>query len=550
MKSILILITVLFICSPRDANSQVSQEWAKRLNSSGTNNDYVYAMTCDASGNVYVTGRGGSDYLTVKYSADGNVLWQAVYNGPANDGDYGTAIAVDAAGNVYVTGRSFGNGTGTDFATIKYDSAGTQLWLQRYNGTNNDDDAPVSIAVDAAGNVYSGGWASRTSTGIDYAIVKYSAAGSQVWVRNYSGTGSGNDFMNNMIIDGSGNLYATGSSRGAVNDDYATVKYNSAGTLLWSARYEGSGVDEGAALTIDPLGSVIVTGSSVALNGKDYTTIKYNNAGVQQWLKRYNRISASDDTPVGIVSDNTGNVYITGYCTGLNTASFDYVTLKYNSNGDQQWTKIFNSGLVGVDDKATSIDIDQTGNIYVTGTTISGGSDVDYGTVKYSPSGDELWSVLYESSLSGNDNAVMVKADINGNVYVTGHSTGSITGLDYLTVKYSQPIGITPISTEVPEGFSLGQNYPNPFNPVTNIRIQMANSSFVKLAVFDLSGKEVAVLVNEELGAGTYNADFDASQLASGTYFYRLVVGELRNKSGNTNNGVDFTDVKKMVLVK
>jgi hypothetical protein len=538
MKSLITIITIFFICSPRDSNSQVSQEWAKRLNSSGANNDYVYAMTYDAAGNVYITGKGGSDCLTVKYSPEGTVLWQAVYNGPANDGDYGTAIAVDAAGYVYVTGRSFGNGTGTDFATIKYDASGTQLWLQRYNGTNNDDDAPVSIAVDAAGNVYAGGWSSRTTTGLDYAIVKYSAAGSQVWVKNYSGTGSGNDFMNVMIIDANGNLYATGSSRGAVNDDYATVKYSSAGTLLWSARYEGSGVDEGVSLTVDGSGSVIVTGfSTTAATGKDYTTIKYNNAGVQQWLKKYNRISASDDTPVGIVSDNTGSVYITGYCTGSNTASFDYVTLKYNSNGDQQWVKTFNSGLVGVDDKASSIDIDGTGNIYVTGTTISSGNDVDYGTIKYSPAGDVLWSVLYESALSGNDNAVMVKCGSSGNVYVTGHATGSISGLDYLTVKYSQPIGITPISSEVPEGFELGQNYPNPFNPVTNIGLRIADFGFVSLKIYGISGKEVAVLVNENLSAGTYNVDFNASQLSSGTYFYRVEV-----------NG--FTDVKKMIIVK
>ncbi|HAX48833.1 MAG TPA: hypothetical protein DCX92_07600, partial [Bacteroidetes bacterium] len=73
----------------------------------------------------------------------------------------------------------------------------------------------------------------------------------------------------------------------------------------------------------------------------------------------------------------------------------------------------------GVDDKASSIDIDETGNIYVTGSTISSGTDTDYGTVKYSPAGDVLWSILYENIVSVDDNAVMVKADNNGNVYVT-----------------------------------------------------------------------------------------------------------------------------------
>ncbi|MEO8514154.1 MAG: SBBP repeat-containing protein [Ignavibacteria bacterium] len=538
MKSLLIIITIFLISSPRDTNSQVSQQWAKRLSSAGSVNDYVYAMTYDTEGNVYVTGSGAGNYLTVKYSPEGALLWQASYNGPANDADYATSIAVDAAGNVYVTGRSFGNSTATDFATIKYDAAGTQLWVQRYNGTGNDDDAAVSIVVDAQGNVYAGGWASQTAGGTNYTIVKYSASGSQSWVRSYNGTGNSNDFMRTMIADSDGNLYATGKSRGTTNDDYATVKYSPAGTLLWSARYEGSGTDEGAALTVDGQGSVIVTGySTTAATGEDYTTIKYNNAGVQQWLKKYNRTSASEDIPVGIVSDNTGNIYVTGYCSGFNTASYDYVTIKYNSGGDQQWAKVFNSGLVGMDDKASSIDIDATGNIYVTGSTVSSGSDFDYGTIKYSPAGDVLWSVLYESNLSGIDNAIMVRSDNNGNVYVSGYATGSVSGYDFLTVKYSQPIGITPISTEVPEGFELGQNYPNPFNPTTNIKLQIARSGFVSVKVYDIAGKEVAVLVNENLSAGVYNVDFAASDLSSGTYFYRL-----------ETNG--FTSVKKMMLIK
>jgi len=541
MKYLLILFIIVFINSPRDVPAQVSQEWAKRLNSSGSSNDYVHAMTYDAAGNVYVTGSGGSNYLTVKYSPEGTVLWQAVYNGPANDADYGTAIAVDNSGNVYVTGRSFGTGTETDFATIKYDAAGTQLWVQRYNGSNNSDDAGISVVIDAAGNVYAGGWASQGSS-VDYTIVKYSSAGSQLWVRNYN-NGS-NDFLRAMVIDASGNIYATGVSRGASNDDYATVKYNSSGTLLWSARYNGSGVDDAKGLTVDQQGSVIVTGyATTAATGKDYTTVKYNNAGIQQWVKKYNRTGTTQDEAVGIVSDNTGNIYVTGFCTGSGTSTFDYITVKYNTNGDQQWAKVFNSGLVGVDDKASSIDIDEAGNIYVTGSTISSGTDTDYGTVKYSPAGDVLWSILYENIVSVDDNAVMVKADNNGNVYVTGNSSG-FSGFDFLTVKYSQPIGITPISTEVPEGFSLGQNFPNPFNPVTNIGLRIARFGFVSLKVYDITGKEAAVLVNENLGAGTYNVDFDASQLASGTYFYRLVVGD------NTNNGVSFTDVKKMILVK
>lgn len=547
MKSVITIIAIMIICSPRDTSSQVSQQWAKRYNSTGTANDYARAITFDAAGNVYVTGSANNNYLTIKYSPSGDTLWKAVYSGPANDNDTPKDIYVDAAGNVYITGSSFGNSSETDYTTIKYDANGNQLWVQRYNGTNNDNDEAVSVAVDGSGNVYAGGWSSTLSGSTDFVIVKYSPSGSQLWTRTYNGTSGGNEFMSKMIIDAAGNIYAAGRSRGVSNDDFLTVKYNSSGTLQWASRLNGNGNGNDAAvsLTVDNMGNVIVTGYTLG-NGtaKDYTTVKYNNAGIQQWIKNYNRVSASEDVPVGIVNDQQGNVYITGYCTGLNTTSLDYMTIAYNSNGTQLWAKSFNSGLVGADDKASSIDIDGSGNIYVTGSTISSGSDFDFGTVKYSPAGDVQWTILYENIVAVDDNAVMVKADNNGNVYVTGLSSG-FSGVDFMTVKYSQPIGITQFGTEVPEGFSLGQNYPNPFNPVTNIRVQMPNSGFVKLAVFDITGKEAAVLINGNLSAGTYNIDLDASHLASGTYFYRMVVGDNTNKGEN-----GFTDVKKMILVK
>ncbi len=98
-------------------------------------------------------------------------------------------------------------------------------------------------------------------------------------------------------------------------------------------------------------------------------------------------------------------------------------------------------------------------------------------------------------------------------------------------------IGINPISTEIPAQYILQQNYPNPFNPVTNITFSVPKAGLVKLTVYDAAGRESAVLFNGELSAGSYNYDFDASQLASGIYFYKLEAN-------------DFTQTKKMVLIK
>jgi plastocyanin len=98
-------------------------------------------------------------------------------------------------------------------------------------------------------------------------------------------------------------------------------------------------------------------------------------------------------------------------------------------------------------------------------------------------------------------------------------------------------IGITPIQGEVPSNFKLEQNYPNPFNPVTDIRFDIPRSAFVKLTVMNLIGQEVEVLTNGQLSAGSYVADWNASNYPSGVYFYRLEAGT-------------YSDTKKMILIK
>lgn len=114
--------------------------------------------------------------------------------------------------------------------------------------------------------------------------------------------------------------------------------------------------------------------------------------------------------------------------------------------------------------------------------------------------------------------------DGNWEVYYKRNPTGNLVGLQNM-------------NSGIPENFFLGQNYPNPFNPKTNFGFRIAHSGFVSVKVYDISGKEVAVLVNGNLSAGIYNIDFEASPLASGVYFYRL-------------DSDDFSDIKKMVLVK
>jgi hypothetical protein len=209
----------------------VREAWVARYNGPGNGTDYATALAVDSQGNVYVTGWSwGSgtnyDYATVKYDANGNELWVRRYNGPGNSGDAAYALAVDSQGNVYVTGRSIGSGTGFDYATIKYDANGNELWVRRYNSPGNGGDAALALAVDSQGNVYVTGVSEGSGTGRDYATIKYDANGTQLWVRRYNGPGNSEDVARALAVDRQGNVYVTGWSIGSgTGDDYATIKY-------------------------------------------------------------------------------------------------------------------------------------------------------------------------------------------------------------------------------------------------------------------------------------------------------------------------------------
>ncbi len=103
--------------------------------------------------------------------------------------------------------------------------------------------------------------------------------------------------------------------------------------------------------------------------------------------------------------------------------------------------------------------------------------------------------------------------------------------------QISELVGIENVNNSIPSKFNVSQNYPNPFNPQTKIKFDVPKTSFTKLIVYDLLGREVTTLVNEELKPGTYEADWDASSFSSGVYFYKII-------SGN------FVETKKMVLMK
>lgn len=147
----------------------------------------------------------------------------------------------------------------------------------------------------------------------------------------------------------------------------------------------------------------------------------------------------------------------------------------------------------------------------------------------------------FEKLISANENNYQLNS-----VFFVNETTGWTVG-NGGTIFKTIDGGSTDIKSKnevTPDSYSLEQNYPNPFNSVTSIKLQVTSYKFVKLIVFDMLGREVATLINEKLQPGTYEVTFDAGDLPSGVYFYKLTVAD------PMVTGQVFTDTKRMVLIK
>ncbi len=500
--------------------------------------DEAVAVAVDGQGNIYVTGisrDGNDDYATVKYDPNGTQQWAKRYDGAGNE-DTPSAIAADANGNVYVTGSSDGGTTIFDIATIKYNSAGVEQWVRRFNNPNNSSDFGNDLAMDGSGNIYVTGGSQN-----DFIVIKYTPSGNQEWVASYDGPGitpgsSAQDFGRAIFLDNAGNVYVTGTSRrGSI--DIATAKFNAAGVLQWAKHYDGPAlsVDEPAKVVVDGSGNVYVAGNSRGTNtDDDLVTIKYNSAGVEQWVMRYTSQGSGPEDAQDMGIDAAGNVYVTG-STNV-SGNNNFITIKYNSAGQEQWMAFYDDEA-HFSDGASDLVLDGAGNIYVTGSSQSPSVSTDFLTIKYNSAGEQQWVARYAGPTFF-DLAQAIALDGSNNVIVTGYTVD--IGVSYwTTVKYAQ-VPVTSVEDErapVPTEYVLSQNYPNPFNPSTTIRFDLPKAGLVTLKVYNLLGEEIETLVSEHRPAGSYTVNWTAGGLTSGVYWYRLQAGE-------------FTETKKLVIIK
>jgi len=365
------------------AASPGTRLWVKRYNGSGFGARALSVAASPTGNTVFVTGESTNqaqtalDYATVAYNATtGTQLWAKRYNGPGNSTDDATSLGVSPTGStVYVTGYSVGSTHSYAYATIAYNAAtGTQRWIQRYDAHGGFEDTAYSVAVSSTGTVFVTGSAlTGGATGQDYTTIAYNPAGTQLWVKNYSGPDNvaGEPDVANAVTaipDGktvfvTGKIYA-GATLGYI---YGTVAYNAAtGAQVWAKHYHGpccSSNGANAAAVSPDNKTVYVTGSIG--DGLDYATVAYNAAtGTQVWAKQYHGPGPGFNDAYSVAaSPDSSTVYVTGYSPAAN-GLFGYATVAYDAaTGTQQWVQRYPNG------QAYSLAVSPTtGTVFVTGT--------------------------------------------------------------------------------------------------------------------------------------------------------------------------------------
>ena len=362
--------------------------------------------------------------------AGGQFIWNRQIGGSGVfDAAHAMAVATDPSGNVVVAGSfegtvNFGTGPMTssgfkDVFVAKYSAAGVPLWAKSY-GEPNDDEEALGVAMDGSGGVVVTGYFKQTvnfGTGPltaagtylgDVFVAKYSASGAPLWVKQVGS--SGFDKGTAIAVDGASNVLVTGYFNGTVNfglgtvtsaggPDVFLVKYTPEGAPLWAKRFGGSGFDVAHGIGVDGGGNVAVTGEFqntadfgtgllTSAGGRDIFLAEYSPDGAPLWSRSFG--GTSEDGATSVALDGSGNVIVTGSFTGAvdfgggllpDLGGGDIFLAKYSPSGAHLWSKRFGGGG-SLGEQAAGVTADGAGNVILTGAILD---SVSFG-------GPVLWS--------------------------------------------------------------------------------------------------------------------------------------------------------------
>jgi len=526
MKSLKIIIVIF---STSITYGQVKQEavlqWSEIYDSPGTSLDVPNSYAFNQNNNLYLAGysqvvgmSGIRKITTIRYSASGQTTFFERYDSLSTGTEFTTSIVVDYLGALYESAISYPTNTSSEVLLIRYSNKGNIDWtihlpVYPYN---------AQLVIDSEENVFIG-----VSSDRGVYIWKFNQQGS-VMDSTIIRTGDTTSFgFNSLIVSRNGDIYIVGNREYEYYDGFSMpilytwgelVKLDTHCNLIWRRTLSKT---ISRPVIIDQEGNLIVTSN-------EYVE-KFSSEGDS--LSEMHTISQM--TLMDVAIDSHNNIIVGGYTT---SPSIDSYILKYDATGYLKWDAIIavpGRSLV----ECYALTLDSTDNIYLTGST----SGVECLIEKLDSSGIKAWSTLFARDEDEFDEGSFIAIGDSGNVFVGGFcGTSSHTyNYNFLALKYGQKNIKTSVESvhEKFFNFKLFQNYPNPFNPSTTISFNLPLRSHVTLKIFDLIGREVATIVSEELQAGNHSQQWNAANMPSGIYFYRLQAGL-------------FTETKKLILLK
>lgn len=403
-------------------NARGEEQWIARY-TPGVNWDSAVGIGLDKFSNVYICGKHNNLFCTIKYDVAGSLQWVRCLDGKAARFTAAQALAVDYEGNIIVTGDNQGQIGDQDMATVKYNTNGEQLWRVDYAGPGRSYDEPAAMALDKDGNINitGGSWAIDSIATFDILTLRYDAGGNTVWNHRFKGARGYGYKPADIATDDSGNVFVSGHSYideegSQYLQSYLVVKYNSAGQLLWMNHEPGNFFHLKRAIpkiALDSKGNSYLIGAiHRANNAADYVVAKYNAIGVKQWDVRYD--GGGNDLAEAADIDESGNIYVSGVSGRAIT------TIKYDSNGQLIWAVRHEKNR---DNRINVADLEVASSVsgeyvYLTGSI---GYYGDYLTIKYDRAGNELWAKKFSSNPEpSHDVAQALIVDSWENIYVTG----------------------------------------------------------------------------------------------------------------------------------
>ncbi|MCA9496824.1 MAG: hypothetical protein KC589_07800 [Nanoarchaeota archaeon] len=350
--------------------------------------------------------------INIGYSANFSVDWNKTIDF-VNQWDEGKKLAIDSSGNIYAAGK-FDIGPNNAAYIASYDSLGVLRWSKVINYSGGWDEF-VDIYIDSSNVLYLTG---RSQVGANYGFLtmSYDSLGNHLWNNSIDYVG-GHNYGEAIIADDSGNSYVVGRVNEGVNDDVFVVSYNSSGAQRWNdTRTSAAGIDYGRAIVIDSLNNIYIAGDKYVGTTHDVYVASYNSSGNLRWETTFPS-TAGTDSGDGIAIDSSRNIYVVGKIS--NGVNYDFFIVSYNSSGVHRWNDTIDYD--GGHDYYKEVKLDALGNVYVVGYGDHTTFNNDGFVISYDNLGNRRWNKTVHFG-SDNDYLRYIDIDSSGNSYVTGNS--------------------------------------------------------------------------------------------------------------------------------